>query len=99
MAYELRRRAGTEGFYLDLNGKQIGQIFAPIADVEAAETWVISIDPIFACHEDLPPPHVNFFREFPTLEAAADFIGAEVPEATVYVPWSYQDGFVSGVAA
>ena len=99
MPYSLRRRPGTEGFYLDLDGNQVGQVFAPVAGVEAAQTWVISLDPIFASHEDLPSPHVNFYREFPTLEAVAAFIDAEVPEAPVYAPWSYQDGFVSGVAA
>lgn len=98
MSYELRRRPGTEGFYLYLNRKQIGQIFAPIAGT-SADTWVISLDGIFASHEDLPPPNVNFYREFPTLEAAAGFLSAEIPAAPVYTPWSYQDGFVSGVAA
>lgn len=97
--YELRRRPGTEGFYIDLDGKRIGHIFAPIPDVDHADTWVVNLDDIFASHEDLPPPNVNFFREFKTLEAAAAFLGAEIPEAPVYVPWSYQDGFASGAAA
>jgi len=99
MAYSLRRRPGTEGFYLDLDGDQVGQVFAPVAGVEAAQTWVISLDPIFASHEELPPPNVNFYREFATLEDAAGFLSADIPQALVYTPWSYQDGFVSGVAA
>lgn len=98
MAYTLHHRPGTEGFYLHLNGEKIGQIFAPVPDT-SANTWAIGLGGTFARHEDLPPPNVNYYREFPSLEAAAAFLGAKIPPAPVYVPWSYQDGFASGVAA
>jgi len=98
-ACTLRRRIGTEGFYIDLDGKQIGQLFSPVRGVEAANTWVVSVDPLHAIHANILPPGASLYREFATLDAAADFLGVEVPPALVYVPWSYQDGFVSGVAA
>lgn len=97
--YALRRRIGTEGFYIDLNGKQIGQLFSPVRGVEAANAWVVSIDPLHAAYTNILPPDAGLYREFATMEDAAAFLGAEVPPAPAYVPWSYQDGFVSGVAA
>lgn len=97
--YSLRRRAGTDGFYLLLNGRRIGNVYAPIEGT-AIETWGVSLDGVLFPEDQEPPaPFVRLYHEFPTLGAALAFLDAEEPLPATYSPWSYEAGFYSGASA
>jgi len=97
--YSLRRRPGTDGFYLLLNGRRIGNVYAPIEGT-VIETWGVSLDAgLFPEDQEPPAPFVRLYHEFPTLSAALAFLNAEEPLPATYSPWSYEAGFHSGASA
>jgi hypothetical protein len=100
MSFALKPRTGTKSFHLFHDNSKIGTLAAPIEDSEAGSAWAILIGDAVDDHGALPAPLRHFYTEFSSLDAALAFLGlSEAPEHPVYVPWSYQDSFVSAVAA
>ena len=100
MSFALKPRTGTKCYHLFHDNTKIGTLAAPIEGSEAGSAWAILVNDTIADHSGMPAPLKHFYTEFASLDAALAFLGlSEAPEHPVYVPWSYQAGFQSAVAA